>query len=475
MTREYYPALSCPSGFRGTSRASGTTMASGRDTTEVLIIGAGAAGLAAARALHDTGVDVVVLEARNRLGGRVWTLREPGRLPIELGAEFVHGRAPELDALLRAASLTKLDINGRRFHAEARGLRRFDDFWDRLDRVMRRLGNGAQRDESFHDFLAGKPGGRRLAPDRRLAKQFVEGFHAADTRLISASVLAESGSPGDDVRERRLGRILEGYDRVLDWLAEPVTSRIRLSSVVTSVYWEPGEVSATFVEAVGKKKCNISARAAVITAPLGVLTAPDRSESAICFVPALRQKSDAVAKLAMGAAIRVVLHVQERFWSTDQFAKRHRAEDLDAMSFVHGVDQDFPTWWTAYPAAAPILVGWCGGIRAREISNLATADIVDRAVDALARQLGMARRPLHALVEAAWTHDWENDPYARGAYSYQVVGGANAPAALARPLHRTLFFAGEATETSGASGTVHGAIATGRRAASQVMRALDLR
>lgn len=449
-------------------------MPSSRVTTEVLIVGAGAAGLTAARTLTDAGIDVVVLEARSRLGGRVWTIHEPRMPPIELGAEFVHGRAPGLDLLLRAASLTKLDVCGRRFHAGTRRLRPFDDFWDRLDHAMQHLKENPRRDRSFHDFLAGKPGGRRLMSDLRLARQFVEGFHGADTRRISASTLAESGNPADDVRERRLGRIAEGYDRLLEWLAEPITSRIRLSSVVTTIDWEPGAVAATFVEPVRNRQRHIMARATVITVPLGVLKAPASSKGAIRFVPALRQSSDAVAKLAMGSAIRVVLRVHDRFWTSDQFAKQRRAEDLDVMSFLHSHDEDFPTWWTAYPVAAPIVVGWCGGPRAREISNFARADVIDRAVGALARNLGLARRRLEGWVETAWTHDWEHDPYVRGVYSYQVVGGATAPAALARPLHRTLFFAGEATETTGATGTVHGAIATGRRAASQVMRALGL-
>jgi monoamine oxidase len=447
-------------------------MPAGHMKAEVLIVGAGAAGLAAAHALHEAGVDILVLEARDRLGGRIWTVRETGTLPIELGAEFVHGRASGLDSLVNAASLTRIDIGGHRFRVGSHQLRAFDDFWERVDRVMRRLDPRGRRDRSFQDFLDDKPGGRRLASDRRMVRQFVESFHGADARLISASVLAESGSPGNDVHERLLGRIAGGYDQVIEWLAGPLRDRIRLRSPVTAVEWEPGGVSATIAGSAPQKPRGVAARAAIVTVPLGVLQASGASDGAIRFVPALRQKYDALSQLASGAAIRVVLHVKERFWSNDQFAKHHRVPELETMSFVHTPDDDFPTWWTAYPALAPILVGWCGGPRARELTNLTADDIVDRAVGALARQIGLPRRRLRRLVTAAWTHDWENDPYARGVYSYQVVGGRLAPAALARPLDRTLFFAGEATDASGATGTVHGAIATGRRAAAQVMRAL---
>jgi monoamine oxidase len=442
-------------------------------TAEIIVIGAGAAGLAAARSLHDADMDVIVLEARDRIGGRIWTVRDADvPIPIELGAEFVHGRAPGLDELLTEAALSRMDINGHRFRAGARRLARFDDFWERLDGVMRRLNDLGGRDRSFREFLATRPGGRRLTADRQLTARFVEGFHGADLKDISAKVLAQSGSPGDDVQERRLGRVVNGYDSVLALLAEPVRTRVHLSSPVVTIQWDARGAILTVRQR--QRQHQIAARAAIVTVPVGVLQAsPGRG--GIRFEPELRQKADALAHMGSGSALRVVLHFQDRFWTADQFTRRHRVDELDTLSFIHGTDRDFPTWWTAYPVIAPILVGWCGGPHAREMSVRPTAEIVDRALDAFGRQLGESSRRLRARLLGAWTHDWEGDPYARGAYSYQLVGGANAPRQLARPLRQTLFFAGEASETSGATGTVHGAISTGRRAASQVLRSLGVR
>jgi len=170
--------------------------------------------------------------------------------------------------------------------------------------------------------------------------------------------------------------------------------------------------------------------------------------------------------------VRVVFRFRERFWAGDWFAKRHHSEDLDTWSFLQGHDRQFPTWWTAYPSTEALLVGWCGGRRATAISHLAPPEVVDRAVASLADQTGIGRRRLASMIESTWMHDWEHDPFARGAYSYQMVGGTDSPAALAKPLRGTLFFAGEATETSGGTGTVDGAIATGRRAARQVIHHL---
>lgn len=120
----------------------------------------------------------------------------------------------------------------------------------------------------------------------------------------------------------------------------------------------------------------------------------------------------------------------------------------------------------------PVLVGWCGGPRARALSQLAPGALEDRAVRSLARQFNMSRPRLRALVEGFWTHDWDHDSFARGAYSYSAVSGADAPSWLARPLRRTLFFAGEAADSEGSTGTVHGAIASGRRAATQAIRVM---
>jgi monoamine oxidase len=442
---------------------------------DVVIVGAGAAGLAAARHLGDAGIDVCVIEARDRIGGRVFTIRDPDTpVPIELGAEFVHGRAPELQSLIDEASLRMVDIGGTRWRVSGKRLRAFDDFWEQLDSVMRRLdGDGRRRDRSFADALATKPGGRRLANARQLARQYVEGFHAAEPSLVSAQALAENGSPGDDPRERRIGRVLEGYDRALAWLAAPLEPRLHLSSIVTGIEWQPRRVSVRVRPAAGGRIDHVDARAAIVTVPIGVLGGADTDdEGAIRFSPSLDQKREAIERIASGTVVRVVLRFRERFWASDTFARRHGFDDLDTLSFLHGREGPFPTWWTAYPSTAPVLVGWCGGPCARDLVHESPDAVIDAAVASLARHVGLPRRRVASMAEQTWMHDWEHDPYSRGAYSYPMVNGTESPAELAKPIRGTLFFAGEASEASGGTGTVHGALATGRRAGRQVLRAL---
>jgi len=440
-----------------------------KPSIDVAIVGAGAAGLSAARDLHSAGYSVLLLEARNRVGGRVFTIR-PQRsvLPIELGAEFVHGRAEEVTQIAKAADLPVLEIEGLRIDTSGAKLRRLEDFWEQLDAVMRRLPDRREADQSFADFLKRHPGGRTLARNRRLARGFVEGFHAADVERISAVSLHEAGSPGEDQREQRLGRMIDGYDRVIDRLATPVRGRIRTGSPITSIDWR----DSRFIQLTTSSGSRLRARAVIVTVPIGVLQASMANTGPLRFDPPLEAKRSALTGLAIGCVTRIVLLFREAVWAEERFASRVGLP-TDLLTFIHGESTDFPVWWTAYPRRIPLITGWCGGPRAATLSGLAPAELTRRAVRSLAVQLRVSAARLERLLLEGWSHDWNRDPYARGAYTYQLIGGTDAVSALARPIGGRLFFAGEATDTEGATGTVHGAIASGRRAARQVKRVFN--
>ena len=443
------------------------------DDVDVVVVGAGVSGLAAARRLTETGARVAVLESRDRIGGRIATVRDDRTpVPIELGAEFIHGSADEVVEIVEAAKLRVCDTRGGRWRASGRRLTPLDehDFWTDIGRVMKRLDPQRTPDRSFQEFLDTKPGGATLAAQRTLAREFVAGFHAADLGLISERSLADGGAPEDE-EEERMGRVIDGYDNVPKQLASRV-SDVRLGHRVHDVVWEPGAVEVRFArwDARGATVSgSITARAAIITVPLGVLQQTE-GISAITFTPDVEDIRSAASHLAMGTVVRIPMLFREPFWEAKSLQRRTGGRSLAALSFLHSADDDLPVWWTAAPVRAATLVGWAGGTRAARLIARSASEIEERALASLARQFGMQRRRVASLLEHCWYHDWTNDPHARGAYSYARVGGSHAGKRLARPVHDTLFFAGEAADEDGRNGTVHGAIGTGYRAAAAVAR-----
>ena len=443
------------------------------ERVDVVVIGAGVAGLAAAKRLAEAGTTTVVLEARGRIGGRIYTTRDDRTpMPIELGAEFVHGSAPELVEIARRRNLVVCDIHGERWSAQRGKLTPMDDddFWKQLGRVMRRLDPERTPDRSFQEFLDGKPGGPSLARERRIAGEYVEGFHAADLSRVSERALADGGAPEDEEGTRQ-ARILDGYDQVPLALAASV-SGVRLGHVVREIAWEPGAVEVRYARA-GNGVSAITAGAAIITVPLGVLQ-QENGPSALAFTPDVADTRRAANQLAMGTVARIVLLFRDPFWSSQDMKRKTGGRSLAELSFLHSSDDDVPTWWTAGPVRAGTLVGWAGGPKATRLVTRGSAEVEARAIAAIGRLFGMRRKRVESLIEGCWYHDWHADPFSLGAYSYAMVGGSTAAKRLARPVARTLFFAGEAADGEGRTGTVHGAIGTGYRAAASVLSVLRL-
>jgi monoamine oxidase len=432
------------------------------ETIDIAIIGAGVSGLAAAGELRRRGLTLAVFEARDRIGGRILTRRDARvPLPVELGAEFVHGAAPETVRVLRDAGRTIVQVEGDTWEAENGRIRRGERQWSNIGRLFQKIDTSGA-DFSLANFLARRPGGKTLAQARDDVRLFVQGFHAADVEQISAHSLAGT----DSSEARNSGRVLAGYDDVPAWLARDLGDTLRLGCPVSEIAWEPGRVELTLGHG-----GLVRARAAVVTVPLGVLQAPPDAPGALRFRPEVPRLRKTLGLLAMGGVVRLVFWFREAPW-TAALAGLPKNESLDCLGFLFTGDETFRTWWTAYPVRAPLAVCWCGGPPAAALAGLPADELAGRTLRALATHLGVPRRRLESGVVDFWTHDWQADPWSRGAYSYPRVGGAKAARALARPVEKTLFFAGEATAKAAENGTVEGALASGMRAARQVMRAL---
>jgi hypothetical protein len=454
-------------------RNEGEEALEGAHAHDVTIVGAGVAGLGCAAMLARAGLRVALVEARDRIGGRVHTLHEAGApLPVELGAEFVHGGPPELMTLLAAAGATPVPVESARWRATPEGLRASPWLEDDVDAVLGALDPEREPDRSFDDFLAEwrrlHPGGDAIAAQ---ARAFVEGFHAADPSRASERALAdETRAAGREGGEDY--RIPAGYDRVPAWLGEGLgAGSLHLGTAATAVEWRPGEVAVRTRRA-GAPGPTLRSRAAVIALPIAVLAAPAGEIGAVAFEPEPAGKRDALARLATGDARRIVLRFRTRLWEDDALRAPGVREHAADLGFLQADAAAIPVWWTCAPLREPVLTGWLGGPRATLLAGAPDGAVAALALDALAGALRVPRARLDADLEAAHTYDWAADPYARGAYSYALVGAGAARERLAAPTAGTLFWAGEATHATGAAGTVHGALASGHRAANEVLAAL---
>jgi monoamine oxidase len=399
----------------------------------------------------------------------VLTLRDPRLgVALELGAEFVHGEAPETSRVVRAGGLMLCNVAGEHWRSSGSRLRDAGGELRRIDAVFERFRNGrGHADMSFSEFIATRPGGRAQAAARTLALEFVRGFHAADPERISTRALAEGGSVTDQLRTT--ARVVEGQDRIVEWMAVPLGGAVRLETVVKRVAW--GENGVT-VEAItpGEGTGRYRARAAIVTVPHSVLRASPGAWSGIVFAPELPLRTrNAIASLETGSALRITMVLRERVWEDTSLPGLPRGRRLDHMSFMHTRGAEFNVWWTLFPLVDRVIVGWSGGPPARDLAARGRAVIEDTAISELALALGIQRTRLEALLETCVHHDWDADPFSLGAYSHPTPGAADAPAHLAQPLAGVLHFAGEAADPEGRNGTVEGAIGSGRRAALAVL------
>jgi len=434
---------------------------------DVIVIGGGAAGLAAASVLATAGYRILLLEARGRLGGRIHTLYEPGwPLPVELGAEFIHGKPPEVRPLVHRAGLSVLEVQGEHWYREGNRLVHSDELWNQVSEILERLRDIGPEDLSFAQFL--ETYCRDAAPNAKAqATRYVEGLNAADRNLISVQSLRDAETRAQQLHADHLFRIQSGHSRLLELLcAGPSVTDLtfQLNTIVTRIVWREGHVEVESQSVTGTKLEPYTTPRLLITLPLGVLQASPNSTGVVRFVPELPEKQQALQQLCMGPVVKAVLRFDEPFWE---------ANGVESLSFLHAPGEPFPTWWTPWPLYSSVLIGWAGGPAAAAISHQDQTAILDQAMGTLARTLAIAPAALDRRLQAWHVCDWQTDPWARGAYSYVTAAGTAAVGRLAQPVKQTLYFAGEATE-GGFSGTVASAVFGSRVSRFRRKRPLDL-
>jgi monoamine oxidase len=432
---------------------------------DAIVIGAGVAGLAAGGVLAAAGRRVAILEARDRIGGRIWTRRLPlangGSLAVELGAEFIHGLPQETWSLIHAANLGTYEARGTslwyskgRMHPGSEQHQGTEHVLDDMMQWMTRQPSGADMSFAGYLKLAGVEGSTAQA-----AANYVEGFNAADQNRISVAALVKQQRAEEAVHADRLFRLQGAYADIPTYLSERFVGaggQLKLGAPVTTITWRRGEVVLQFEDAGGVYQ--LSANQALITVPLGVLQA-----ETIEFFPRPSALLRQANRLVMGEAMRLILIFKDKFWSA-----------YSDLSFLYAPSERPSTWWTPMPHEMPMLTAWAGGPKAASLLRLVSADgnaegLLDQALSTLARVFDLSLADLQNRLESWHLHDWQRDPYSRGAYSYVPVAALDAPGEMRLPVEDTLYFAGEHTDTSGHWGTVHAALASGMAAAHQLL------
>lgn len=435
---------------------------------DVVVIGAGAAGLSAARLLAEAGRRVALLEARHRVGGRIWTREiEQGKstqsIPIELGAEFIHGLPEETWSLVSEATLVTYELSGSSLRYCGSRLMDGNEQRGDAEGVIEEMTQWQSthpdaKDLSFAEYVKGKT---LDAVSATAATNYVEGFNAADQNRISVKSLAKQQRAEDAISADRLFRVESGYAAIPEYLAQQFVSaggELILDAPVKKIAWRRGEVSVETADARAHPggTRQFRARQAVIAVPLGVLQA-EHIEFSPRPAEALRQAN----RMARGAVMRMVFVFERKFWS-------------EPLSFLFAPSETPPTWWTPMPHETPILTAWAGGPRAEVLLRLVTPEgdagvLRDRCLGTLAKILDRPTDEIKTMLSSWHFHNWQDDPNALGAYSYVPAGSFDAALNLQRPVEETLYFAGEHTDTSGHWGTVHAALATGKGAALRLL------
>jgi monoamine oxidase len=425
---------------------------------DVAIIGAGMAGLAAARTLAEQGLEVVLVEARERVGGRVQTIHSEANLPAELGPEYVHGDPDVTLELLAEAGMGREAVHD--IHHTVRGGLLVEEprIWARFAEVLSKAPR-ASRDMSARDFLARQ---RLTDHDRRLFEHLIEGYYGAPLGEISVASIAEDGSGVMGEEDSAMTRVLGGYQPLAQWMLGRIKAaggRILYGHVVRAIDWTAHRVRIDCQ--VGDVITSVVAQRAIITLPLGVLA--HTGDDAIQFHPNLGAHTRAMLGLGMGQVVKPVICLNEEVW--------HDYIDTP-LHFVHAVPgAAFPTFWLRSQGGSHQLTAWAGGPGVHAFDDMTTEEIVVQALGDFGATLRIPEARLESAVDHYHFHDYAKDPFARGAYSFTRVGGNDAAAQLATPLGDVLYFAGEATDYE-YEGSVAGALRSGYRAADQIRERL---
>lgn len=425
---------------------------------EIIIIGAGASGLMAAKELAKAGKRVLVLEARDRIGGRIWPLpEEEFGYKAQGGAEFIHGEAAITKSLIRESGLTLIPMDGEVWSVRGSEITKSiggptndPEFLAHKDILHEKL-QALAKDVSIAEFLDNNFSEEKYAGLRNWIIKMVEGYDAADPRKISSFALREEWLGGEEWQQ---GKIKEGYGALLIFLESQCRNNrveINLNHEVESISLEG---SNAYVKCTNGKE--FKSEKAIITLALPTI-------NRISFNPPIPEKIVAASKIGFGKVIKFLLQFKTEWW------KSALGRDLNKLMFML-CNGKITAWWTQYPESYPVLTGWIPGLVTEEFKNTSSEDILKLAVKSLSDSFKVSEDFVREQLVGSRIINWPADPFSMGAYSYTTLETKEAYEELIKPIDNKIFFAGEALYSGKETATVEGALASGKETAEKIIK-----
>ncbi|MEO8569028.1 MAG: NAD(P)/FAD-dependent oxidoreductase, partial [Ginsengibacter sp.] len=396
---------------------------------DIIIVGAGASGLMAAKLLSAEGKSILVLEAKDRLGGRIHRI-ENLSFPAEGGAEFIHGKLKTTFDLLKEAGLKKEKLTGKFCKYEEGEWNTANDIVPHWDLLVKKL-KSCETDTSIDIFLSEHFHAEKYEKLRKQFRKYLEGYDAADPKNTSVFAIRKQMESEDEDQFRPV----PDYYALINFLKESSLKKdviIKTGEPVTQIIsGENIEVHTT----AGKYFC----RKLIIAVPLGVLQCRKNNKSYIRFPLKIKNYINAAKKIGNGGVIKFLLEFDEAFWLTKDFLNERQ---IPAPSYIFA-DTIIPTWWTQYPSKKPLLTGWIAGPSSYKMKNYSEKKFSELIIQSLSKLFAMPVTEIESTLKKIVVSNWNKAPHFLGGYSYPTPDTKNAQKLLMTPFADSIYFTGE--------------------------------